>query len=83
MIWKNPDSFDTLRKMENDLEKSGQFQHHPENGKLSGKIWIVVNCPKYGKLSRKIWRVLKPSRKWEVIWKILILKKVSGKWEMI
>ena len=33
IIWKNPDSFNTLHKMGNDPEKSGQIQHHPENGK--------------------------------------------------
>ena len=35
MIWKNPDSCDRLRKMGNDLEKSGQFL------KPSGK-WEMI-----------------------------------------
>ena len=54
MIWENPDSFETVRKMGNDLEKSGQFWNRPENGKWSGKLHTV----------------LKQSGKWEMIWKI-------------
>jgi len=33
MIWKNLDCRETVRKMGNDLEKSGQFLNCPENGK--------------------------------------------------
>ena len=33
MTWKNSDSFDTVPKMGNDLEKSGQLLNCPENGK--------------------------------------------------
>ena len=29
----NPDGFETVWKIGNDLEKSGQFLHHSENGK--------------------------------------------------
>ena len=39
--------------MGNNLEKSGQFLHHAENGKWSGKIWTVETL----------------SGKWEMIWK--------------
>ena len=53
MIWKNADSFETSRKMENYVGKSGQFGNPPENGNGSGKIRIV----------------LKLSGKWEMIWK--------------
>ena len=66
MIWKNADSFETARKMENYVGKSGQFGNPPENGNGSGKIRIV----------------LKLSGKWEMIWKIRTFVKLSGKWEM-
>ena len=64
MIWKNPDSFDTLQKMGNDLEISGQFQHHPENGKWSGKIWRVVELS-------KIWEIIQKNlESFETVWKL-------------
>ena len=69
VIWKNPDSFEIIRKicshLDNQdtfeiirkvgirLEKSGQFWNHPENWQSTGKIRTV----------------LKSSRKLAVIWK--------------
>ena len=41
MILKNPDFFETVRKMGYDLEKSGWFWNRPESGKLSGRIQTV------------------------------------------
>ena len=55
MIQKNPDGFDTVWKLGNDLEKSRQ-------------LW---NCPENGRWSEKIRMVLKPSGKWEMVWKNL------------
>ena len=50
--------------MGNDLEKSGQFLHHSENGELSGKIWKVV------KLSRKWEMIRKSSDNFETVRKM-------------
>ena len=55
VIRKNPDSFDTIRKIGNDPEKSGQLWNCPENGKWSGKIQTVFT----------------PTEKWEMIWKYM------------
>ena len=51
----NPDGFETIQKMGNDQEKSGQFLHNSENGKWSGKIRKVVKL--FGKLEM-IWKNL-------------------------
>ena len=48
-----PDGFETVLRMGNNLGKSGQFLHHAENGKWSGKIRTVETL----------------SGKWEMIWK--------------
>ena len=42
MIWKNPDSCETVWKMGNDPKKSGWFWHRLENGKWSGKIRTLL-----------------------------------------
>ena len=42
MIWKNLNTFETVRKMENDLEKSGQFQNHLDNWQSSRKTFRSV-----------------------------------------
>ena len=49
----NPDGFETTQKMGNDQENSGQFLHHSEIGKWSGKIRMVVKL--FGKLEM-IWK---------------------------
>ena len=40
----HPHSFETVRKMENDPEKSGWFWNRPKNGKWSGVGFNKVNC---------------------------------------
>ena len=63
----NPDGFETVRKLWNYLEKSGQFLHHSDNGKWSGKIQKVV----------------KLSGKWEMICKSPDSLTLSGKWDVM
>ena len=53
MIRKNPDIFETVRKIDNHLEKSGQFWNRPENWLWSGKIRIVLEV---------LWPPCKPSQ---------------------
>ena len=55
MIWKNPNSCETFRKMGSDLEKSGWLRNCPKNGQWSGKTHTVFT----------------PSGKWKMIWKDL------------
>lgn len=55
-----PDGFETVRKMGNDLEKSGQFLYDSEYGKWSGKIQKVVTL----------------SEKWEMICKFQTVYQV-------
>jgi hypothetical protein len=38
----NPDGFETVWKIGNNLEKSGQFLHHSENGKRSEKSGQLI-----------------------------------------
>ena len=60
----NPNGFETLQKMEYDLENSGQLWNCPEIRKLSGKIWIVVT------LSGNWEKILKNLDRFETIRKI-------------
>ena len=53
IIWKNPDSFEIIRKI-------GYHLENPDSFEIIRKI---------GNHLEKIWTVLKPSRKLEIIWK--------------
>ena len=84
MIWKNLDSFETVRKMGNDSEISGWFWNRPENGKWFGKIWTVLKMSRMSRndpeISRWFWKLL-GNGKWSgKIWTVL---KQSWKRERI
>ena len=48
-----PDGFETVLIMGNNLGKSGQFLHHAENGKWSGKIRTVETLSGKWEMIRK------------------------------
>ena len=99
IIWKNPNSFEIIRKigshLENQdslksirkigshLEKSGQFWNHPENRQSSGKSGQFWKHLENWQSSGKIWTVLKSSGKLAVTWNIRTVLKSSGKLAVI
>ena len=69
IIWKNPDSFEIIRKI-------GYHLENPDSFEIIRKIGYHLENPdsfeiirKIGNHLEKIRTVLKPSRKLEIIWK--------------
>ena len=77
MIRKNPDSFETVRKIGNDSEKSGHFWNRPENWQSSGKIRTVL------KPSGKLAMIRKNLDSFETVRKMGYDPEKSGKLAMI
>ena len=72
MTWKNPDIFETIRKINNNMEKSGQYWNCPENCQWSGTIRTIL------KLSGKLVMIWENPDSFETLRKIDNYLEKSG-----
>ena len=69
VIWKNPDSFENIRKIGGRLKNPDSFEIIWKIGSHLENPDSFENIRKIGNHLEKIRTVLKPSRKLEIIWK--------------